>query len=183
MKKLIAIGFLACMVACSSTRVSYDYDKSTDFSKYQTYNYSEDAMNLPIQQLNRDRVLNAIDKEMTARGFTKSEDPDVLVDLHAKTEEKRDATATTTSDGMYGNPWAWGYAPGFSTTQINVNEYTEGTLFINIVDAGMEKIVWQGIGRGALNEGNISPEKREENINKAISKIFENYPVAAAPNS
>lgn len=181
MEKLIAIGFLACMMACSTTRVSYDYVKETDFSKYKTYSYSEDAMNLPVQELNRDRLISAIDEEMTARGFTKSDDPDVLVDLHAKTEQKKEAMATNTYDGTYG--WAWGYAPGFSTTQINVNEYTEGTLFINIVDTEMEKIVWQGIGRGTLNEANISPERREENINKAVNKIFKNYPVAAAPNS
>ncbi len=183
MKKLITIGLLASMMACSTTKVSYDYDKQADFSQYQTYSYSEAATDLPIQELNQARLLRAIDQEMTARGFTKSESPDVLVDLHVRAEQKRDATATTTyNGGMYGNPWRWGYGGGFSTTQVNVNEYVEGTLFINVVDTEMEKIVWQGIGTKTLSE-DISPEKREENINKAVSKIFENYPVPAAPNS
>ena len=56
MKKLITIGLLAFMMSCSTTKVSYDYDKQADFSQYQTYSYTEEAMNLPIQELNRERL-------------------------------------------------------------------------------------------------------------------------------
>jgi hypothetical protein len=138
-------------------------------------------MKLPVQELNREHLMRAIDQEMTARGLTKSDNPDVLVDLQAKVEKKQDTSPITDYDDA--TSWAWEYEAGFEAPPLNVYEYEEGTLFINVVDAKLEKIVWQGIGRGTLNEGNISPERREENINKAVNKIFGNYPVEAAPNS
>jgi len=180
MKNILALGFLAFFMSCSTVRVSSDYARQTDFSQYQTYNYSEASMKLPVQEINRERIMQAIDREMTARGFTKSNDPEVLVDLHAKAETKQETSAMTDVDDQIN--WAWDYAAGFDGPPVNVYEYVEGTLFVNMVEAVSEKIVWQGIGRGAIS-GNISPEKREENINRAVSKIFEEYPVPAAPSS
>ena len=77
----------------------------------------------------------------------------------------------------YGGPWRYGYAGGFSTTQINYNEYIEGTLFVNIVDKSVEKIVWQGRATKTLDE-NADADKRESNINAAVKQIFTKYPPA-----
>jgi len=165
------------LAACSTLKVTYDYDSQADFSSYKTYAFSEDALNLPIQQLNRDRVLRAIDTEMAAKGFSKSDSPDVLIDLHVRSEKKTEATATTTGSGMYGGGWRYGYGGGFTTTQVNVNEYTVGTLFVNMVDKASEKIVWQGRATKTLSE-DVSPGKREENINNGVKQIFSKYPPA-----
>jgi hypothetical protein len=176
MKKFILLFLGAFLIlGCSSIKISYDYDNQSDFSKFKTYSYSEDALKLPIQELDRDRLIRAIDKEMTAKGFTKSEQADVWIDLAINTATKRTATATNVSPGYYGRPWRYGYGTGFSTTQIDVNEYVEGTLFINMVDASTEKIVWQGRGTKTLSENN-SPQKREAAINEAVNKIFTKYP-------
>lgn len=103
MKKILIVIFVMSLVACSSLKVSYDYDKQADFSKYKTYAFTEEALKLPICDLNRDRVLKAIENELAAKGMTKSDTPDALVDVHVKAEQKVDATATTTpSYGGYG---------------------------------------------------------------------------------
>ncbi len=175
MKKIqVYIVLLALLMGCSSLKTSYDYDKQTDFTKYKTYGYTEEALKLPIQEINRNRLIAAIDREMTARGLSKSENPDVLIDLIGKTQQKRDATATTTGTGYY-SPWRYSYGVGFTTTQINVNEYVEGTLFINMVDKQSDKLVWQGRGTKVLNE-KANPDKREKNINDAVAAIFKHYP-------
>jgi hypothetical protein len=181
MKPIKLLFLVTVMAGCSSLKTSYDYDKQTNFSNYKTYAYTEEAMKLPIQELNRTRLMNAIDTEMTSRGFTKSDAPDVLIDLHVKAEQKRDATATTTGPGMYGyggGAYRYGYGGGFTTTQINVNEYVEGTLFINMIDKSTEKLVWQGRGTKVLDE-DASPEKREKNINTGVTAIFAHYPPKA----
>jgi uncharacterized protein DUF4136 len=49
-------------------------------------------------------------------------------------------------------------------------------LFINFVDKGTEKIVWQGRGTKTLNE-TASPEKREANIKNGVSLIYQKFPV------
>ena len=175
MKRILCIVFVAALTACSSLKVTYDYDGQADFTKYKTYAFTEEALKLPIQQLNRDRVLKAIESEMAAKGFTKSEDnPDALIDLHVKAEEKMEATATNTGGygGYYGR---YGYGGGFSTTRIDYNKYVEGTLFVDLVDKASQKIVWQGRATKTLDE-DISAEKREANINYAIKEIFSKYP-------
>lgn len=172
MKKLVLLLLSFALMGCSTVSVLYDYDKQADFTKYKTYSFSESINQLGVGDLNRDRMIKAVENEMAAKGFTMKEDPDVVVDMHIKAKDVVSATATTTG---YGGPWRYGYGGGFSTTQVNYNEYTEGTLFINLVDMATEKIVWQGVGKRTLEEG-ASPEKREQNINYAIQQIFTNYP-------
>lgn len=177
MKKLLVMIFMVGLAACSSLKVSYDYDKQADFAKYKTYAFTEEALKLPVGDLNRDRILKAIETELAAKGMTKSDSPDALIDILVKAEEKVDATATTTPTyGGYGYG-RYGYGGGFSTTSINYNEYVEGTLFVNMVDAAAQKIVWQGRATKTIDE-DASAEKREQNINTAVKQIFTKYPPA-----
>jgi len=163
------------LAGCSSVSVSYDYDKNADFKKFKTYAFDENVAKLPVLQIVRDRITAAIDREMQARGYTKSDTPDLLVDVYAKLEQGETATATTTGTGMYG-PWRYGYGGGFTTTSVSVEKYVDGTLFINVIDKSQEKIIWQGRGTKTLDEDS-SPQKREDNINNAVKLIFEKYPV------
>lgn len=166
----------AVMTSCSSVKVGYDYDKQADFTKYKTYAFSEDTKNLPIEQLNRDRIIQAVETELAAKGFTKSDNPDVLIDLQVKAKTETEATATNTGAGMYGG--RYGFAGGYGyggTTYVSYNEYTVGSLFINMVDKSSEKIVWQGRGSKTIDE-DASPSKREANINSGVKQIFTQYP-------
>lgn len=105
MKTKFLIPAILLFAACSSLKVTYDYDSQTDFTKFKTYAYSEDALKLPVGDLNRDRVFAAIDRELAAKGFSKSDNPDVLIDLHVRAEQKTEAVANTTGPGYYGGPW------------------------------------------------------------------------------
>ena len=177
MKKIILFLFVTLVASCSSIKVSYDYDKSADFNKYKTYSYTEDALKLGISELNRDRMLKAIDAELTARGLSKSDSPDAWIDLSVKSQEKTQATATNNNMGMYRG--RYGYGGGYTTTSINYEQYVEGTLFITLIDKTTEKVAWQGRGTKTIDE-DASPEKREKNINWAVKSIFEKYPVKPA---
>jgi len=180
MKKIPFILLVLVVAGCSSLKVSYDFDGQADFTKYKTYAFTEDALKLPINELNRDRILKAVETEMAAEGFTKSDNPDVLIDLHVRAEKRTEATATTTGSGMYGGgyyggPGRYGYGGGFSTTQINYNDYIDGTLIIDMIDKSTEKIAWQGRGTKTVDE-DASPEKRDKNINAGVKQIFTKYP-------
>ena len=175
MKKIIlffAVGLVLIIPSCSSVTVSYDYDKTANFNAYKTYAYTQEALSLPVGDLDRGRIIAAIDAEMAARGFTKSDTPDALVDLLVKAKERTEATATN-SGGYYGR---YGYGGGFSTTHVDYNQYVDGTLFINLIDKSTEKMVWQGRGTKTLDE-NASPEKKEANIKNAVKMIYGKFPV------
>lgn len=174
MKKYLILLLAISTFSCATIKISSDFDRQADFLKYKTYQLSNDTQNLPIQQLNRDRIIAAVENEMAAKGFSKSDNPDIIVDVNITGKEIQTATATTTGGYGYGYR-EWGYGGGFSTTQINYDQYTEGTMIITFVDASAEKIVWQGTGTKTLVE-NASTEKREKNINYAVQQIFYKYP-------
>jgi hypothetical protein len=174
MKNVIYLLILFTVVSCSSVKVTSDYDKGADFPKYKTYAFTEESLKLPIGQLNQDRVISAVEAELAAKGFTKSDNADMLVDLLIKTQQRTEATATNTG-GYYGRYGRYGYAGGMSTTSIDYNTYTDGTLIITFIDNPAQKIFWQGRGTKTVDE-NASASKREQNINYAVKTILAKYP-------
>ena len=60
------------------------------------------------------------------------------------------------------------------STNFNINQYTEGTLFIDFIDKKNNELIWQGIGSGAMKMSNI--EKKEKRINELVNKIILTYP-------
>jgi hypothetical protein len=173
MNKLLIFFAFISMLACSPARVTTDFDGSANFAGYKTYAFTKEAEELPVNDINRNRVLQAISSELTKEGFTKSDKPDVWIDLKVLKKEKESATATTTSPYGAGYGYRWG--GGFSTTTINVEKYVEGTLFVDMIDVSKKQLVWQGRAVGVLDP-NASAEKRETNINTVIEQIFTKYP-------
>lgn len=171
---LLFVCLLVFVASCSSIKVSSDFDKTAGFTSYKTYAFTPEALALPLDDINRNRLLSAIEKELAAKGFTKSDNPDVLIDLNIKTQMQQTATATNTG-GYYGRGYRYGYGGGFSTTTINYDTYTDGTLFIDMIDATKKQLVWQGRGTKTIEE-DASQKRREENINYAVQQIFVKYP-------
>ena len=175
MKRLLFLAIVLITVAsCSSVKISSDFDRTAGFSTYKTYSFTEEALNLAVDDLNKKRLFTAIESELAAKGFTKSEsNPDVLIDIKLKGEQKQTATATNT--GGYGYGYRYGWGGGFSTTTINYDTYVDGTLFIDMIDTKKNQLVWQGRGTKTI-EPDASEKKREQNINYAVKQIFMKYP-------
>jgi hypothetical protein len=171
MKKLILPMFLLVIAAsCATIKVTSDFDKSAQFSGYKTYAFTPEALNLSIEELNRKRLITAVENELSLKGFTKSETPDVLIDLRITGEKKQTATATG-GYGGYGYRYGW----GGGVTTVSYDSYTEGTVFVEMIDAAKKQMVWQGRGVGTIDP-DASAEKREKNINYGVKQIFTTYP-------
>ncbi len=175
MKKILILLVLAGLFGCSSIKTAFDYDRQADFTKYKTYAFTEDDLAQTIGELNRDRIISAIENELNLKGFTKSENPDALINVFIKAQKKVDVTANTT--GGYGAR-RYGYGGGYTTTSVDYNEYTEGTMLISLIDNGTQKIVWEGSGTKTLVESS-SIEKREKSISSSVALILKNYPPLA----
>ena len=178
MKKLLFLSIIVIVAAsCSSIKVSSDYDKTVQFASYKTYAYTAEAKSIQLDDLNKNRLFSAIETELAAKGFTKSEsDADVWIDVQLKGEQKQTATATSSGGyGGYGYGYRYGYGGGFSTTTINYDTYVDGTLFINMIDTKKQQLVWQGRGTKTINP-DANQKQREENINYAVKQIFTQYP-------
>jgi hypothetical protein len=180
MKKIVFLFvIMIAAAACSSIKVSSDFDKTAGFASYKTYAFTDEALTLPLDDLNKNRLINAISTELAAKGFTKQEsNPDVLININIKAEKKQTATATSTGGyGGYGYGYGYRYGGwgGGGTTTINYDTYTDGTLFIDMIDSSKKQLVWQGRGTKTIDP-DAGQDKREKNIAYAVKQIFMNYP-------
>jgi len=173
--KLMTLLLLAIMASsCSSVRVAADYDKNVKFSELKTFAFYKPGIDkAEISDLDKRRILRAIESELLAKGMTKSETPDMLVSIFTKSQQRVD---------VYNNAWGWGgwgwggFGPGWGWgwNQPSVSTNTEGTLYIDFIDANKKELVWQGMGTGYLATKDI--EKKEARIREFVTKVLEKYP-------
>ena len=50
-----------------------------------------------------------------------------------------------------------------------------GTLVVDLSDASTNAMLWRGMARSDLNPA-ASAERRDRSVNKAVAKLFKNYP-------
>lgn len=168
--KLLSLVLLFIVASCSSVRVTSDYDTSTDFSKYKTFAFYKKGIDkAEISDLDKRRILRAVENELLSKGFTKSETPDLLVNIFTKSRQKVDIY---NNNQFYMGWHPWYYGPNFG---MQISKYTEGTLFVDLIDANKKELAWQGIGSGGLTtSGNV--EKKEERIKEFVGEIMSKYP-------
>jgi len=182
-KILPLLVILLVVTSCSSVRVATDYDKNADFGKYKTFAFFKNGIDkAEINDLDKRRILRAIETELLAKGFTKSENPDLLVSIFTKSNQRVDVYNNSWGMGGWGwggfGPWGGYYGPGWGWgwNQPNVSTSTEGVLFVDLLDANKKELVWQGMGTGFLSR---NMEQKEERIKEFVSKIMEKYPPGA----
>ena len=165
-------------------QVSADYDKSVDFSKYQTYSFAgwQDDSDKLLNDIDKDRMRNAFQEEFAARNMKISNDnADAVVTLYLVVDNKTSTTAYTNyTGGMgYGAGRGWGMGVGgmgfgSATTTYSENDYKQGTLVVDVYDASSKKLIWQGISQSTVQE---NASKRDKSIPKKVSKLMKKYPI------
>ena len=174
---LFLFFLIALLTSCATVRTNSDYDKNIDFSQYKTYAFYKNGIDkVEISDLDKKRILRSIDEQMTAKGFVKSDNPDMLVNFFTKAREEVNVNQFNAGWG-YGwgfgwNPWMWGGGMGMGMGN-TVTTNTEGTLFIDFIDAKKKEMFWQGEGQGHLTK---RVEKKDANINDFVTKILEQFP-------
>jgi hypothetical protein len=158
---------------CATDNIRSDYDASADFGQYTTYDFFPDAgpEATNYQSFFSRYMVAAISREMEARGYRRSEDPDILINFNAVLREKTDVRTTPAPmyGGYYGyrggfyDPWmGYGYAQ-----ETHVSQYTEGTFNIDLVDARKKKLVWEAVGVGRITEQLL--ENLEERVDIGVA--------------
>ncbi|WP_394759061.1 DUF4136 domain-containing protein [Flavobacterium sp.] len=168
--QLVSLFSLFLLASCSAVRVNSDYEKNVDFTLYKTYAFHRTGIDkVEISDIDKKRILRSIDEEMTLKGFTKSESPDLLINFTTKAEKNINVNQFYTGFG-YG--WGYGWNPYWGGNA-SVYTNTEGTLIIDLIDAKKKELIWQGEGIGYLTK---NTNKKDENIKCFVSKILTQYP-------
>lgn len=176
-KTLPLLALLIVLSSCSSVKVAADYDKEAKFNDYKTFAFFKTGIDkAEISDLDKRRILRAIEAELLAKGFTKSEKPDLLVSLFTKSQQRVDVYNNSWGNGGWGWGGYGGFGPGWGwgwNQQPSVSTSMQGHLYIDLIDANKKELVWQGMGTGYLSR---NMEKKEARIKEFVTKIMEKYP-------
>jgi hypothetical protein len=169
----ICLGFALMMVIANAVfaqKVSTDYNKNTDFSQYKTFMWIKEPKT--SDPLMRQRVIDEVNSTLQAKGLKLvTSNADLGVAAHTATKEEH---SLNTFYNGFGGGWRWG--GGFGTATTTENTYEVGTLVIDLFDAKTKDAVWRGTSTKTLSS---NAEKNAENLNKAVVKMFKNFPPAA----
>ncbi|TWI04961.1 uncharacterized protein DUF4136 [Luteimonas cucumeris] len=175
MKRLALLMLPLLLSACASTpTTTTDVSPSADFSNYRSYSWlAKPDVNNPLAQ---QRIVDGINAQLRAKGWTESADGDVAVAAHVATSQKQ-TLDTFYSGGMYGG-WGWRGGMGMGTSTTRVHTYDVGTLVVDMFDAKTKQGIWRGTASGTVPD---SPEKANAAIDAGIAKMFAEFPPGSAP--
>src|SRR5262245_60167885 len=147
-----------------------------DVLKYQTFGFIEhpDTDKSAYTTLTTRFLKDAVTREMLARGYTQSEQPDLLVNFSVASKDKVESTAGPAIGVGYGR-WGWhnwGWGVGYDGS--DVQTITEGSLTVDVVDQRHKALVWSGTAQGRLTEKRM--DHPQAAIDEAVTAIFAKYP-------
>lgn len=175
LKTLSALLMLVVFSSCSSVRVATDYDREANFDNYKTFAFFKPGIDkAEINDLDKRRILRAIEAELMAKGYTKSENPDMLVSIFTKSNQRVDIYNNAWGYGAWG--WGgyggWGWRYGWNGNQVSTS--TEGVLYIDLINAKKKELIWQGSGTGNIDARSV--EKKEARIKEFVSEMLMQFP-------
>lgn len=146
----------------AAQNVRYDFDKNKDFSQYKTYKW------LPANDANKaddltGKVLSAIDAELATKGLTKTDSDEANLCIFHPTSIESEEQFKLVNKG-------WNYGPDWGSWSFHV-----GQLDLRMYDSHTKQLVWHGTASKTLDP-KAKPEKKQENINKAVKKLLKNFP-------
>lgn len=163
--KLLTITIAILLTSCASVRVTTDYDTQATFDSYKTFAFYKPGIDkVEISDLDKKRILRAIEKEMLAKGFTKSESPDLLININTKTEK---------NVNVYNAGIGYGWGPWYGGYNRQISSSTNGILYIDLINSKDKQLVWQGRGSGYLTH---SVEKKDARTQEFVTQILAKYP-------
>ncbi|GGZ79368.1 DUF4136 domain-containing protein [Algibacter mikhailovii] len=168
--RLFLIAAVLLLVSCAPIRVNYDYDRTTNFENYRTYQYFAD-MNTGLSELDTSRLLDALDAKMTEKGYSISKTPDFFIDIKSKSyQEGPKSTVGIGMGGTSGNVGG-GVSVGIPVGQGNISR----EITIDFVDHNKKQLFWQSVSESSFNP-NASPEERSAMLKAIVDKVLYQYP-------
>ena len=173
------------ITGCASGPSIYvNTDPAATFATYRTYNFATPlGTDGPgYSSMLSQYLRQATSRELEARGYQRSDSPDLLVNFNVQTKDKIQTT-TTSAGPRYGGYYGYrtGYYGVWGGYDTQVTQYTEGTLTIDIVDAVRKQLAWEGTAVGRVREKDRSNLKPV--IDDLVAQFFSKYSyrVTAAP--
>lgn len=166
MKQHRSLLVVVCLIsiAALAQQVQVNYDHSRDFSQYHTYAWAPNNANQVQNSILAQVAQQDINSQLQGKGLQmvqENQNPDLIV---LSSGGLRQQTSYS----------AWGMRGiGGGMGGITPEQSVEGTLIVDLHDAKTQTLVWRAIAQDTLNNNG---NKNQQMVNKAIQKMFQQYP-------
>ena len=124
-------------------------------------------------QLIDQEVMRAVDEQLAQKGLIKVEkNADIQVLYHSALHEEK--SISLLGSGRTASGW-W----GVDSVQGQTSSISVGTLVVDLYDPARQQLIWRGDATKTIDLKK-DPDKNYKNLQKAMAKLFKNYP--PAPN-
>ena len=200
-QRILPIALLFMLAYARAQDIHYNYDRGANFQSYRTYQWvdiskvaagppktgvSDGLTDLPVgppqmsgsnvsddQLLDQD-IKRAVDAQLAQKGLTKvDKNGDILVSYQAHVREEKGINlwSSGASGWWGGGPWG----AGLNSVQGQTSTIPIGTLVVGLYDPARNQLIWRGDASKTVNLKK-DPNKNYANLQKAIVKLFKNYP-------
>jgi hypothetical protein len=160
------------LAGCATLRVNSYLDRGVDVARYRSYAWAEAgafATGDPRLDNNRffsQRVEEAVDMQLAARGFEKTSrgTADVLLHIHARMEQRLEAAELDRIDGHC------------LDNECRPEVYDAGTLMVDFMDRRTNRLAWRGWAERSFDGVVDNQAWMEATIDKAVARILAQLP-------
>ncbi|MDY6944004.1 MAG: DUF4136 domain-containing protein [Pseudomonadota bacterium] len=184
----VLVGILLGLNACATRYpVATDYDDRFAFSGKTSFALvAPEDIQTAENDLVKSRIEKALRQQLQAQGFqeTDREQADIWISYFATTEKQQDILTYDRYNTYYGYTRCYRcYYPAAPmwTTDVEVVNYTAGTLIIDVIDPASNTLKWRGSTTSRVTTSRaekMTVEERTERVNQAVAAILANYPPA-----
>jgi len=153
----------------------YNYDRSANFASYKTYQWVDIPGGAVRDQLIDRDIKRAVDEQLAQKGLTRVEkNADLHVGYQVVINLEKSVNLWGGSDniGPWG-PWGGGWRSG--TVQGQTSTIAVGILLVDLYDPAKKQLIWRGDASKTIDLKK-DPDKNYRNLQKAMAKLFKNYP-------
>ena len=177
---VLALVLAGC--AASGPTIMVNTVPGADLSGFETFNF--------LQPLGTDRdngartpmssmLMAAMTRELTNRGMTQSDSPDLLVDFFVTTEDRMDVRTTRTSSmhsthSVHRSHWGRSGFSTWPTYQTTVRQYTQGTLLVDLIDPAANALVAEGAAQNRIRSNEITRQQADDIVGQIMAEIWAN---------
>ncbi len=183
MKLFLVHGVLALLISgilagCSSTPIEAvsDFDNSFNFDKVRKVAIQPidrtQLNTVQVSDMQVQRINEALTDELQRRGYqvvTSNIEADGWLTWHLVTEERVDVRSYNSMS--YYNCWMCGP----SVSDVSVQQYTEGSFIVDLIDPERNQSVWRSTIQSRL-KSNPDPQQNAERRREAAQAVFADFP-------
>jgi hypothetical protein len=179
LSRVTSIIVLLGLVGCTTLQVGSDYDRAASFGGYHSFTIMQREHKSAHNPLVVTRAEDAIRAQLISQGYSAATGPesaDFTVDFTIGSKERTDVDSYPSAYGGMGGGWGrrgwWG--GGYWGNDVDVRQYREGTLSIDVFDVKTHRPVWHGWAKKELSQRDI--EQSEEPIRRAVAAVLAKFP-------